>query len=78
VESRQSADPESEEDSVAYWYNIATKQVETDENRSQNDDVMGPYDTEEQARGALESARQNTEQWDAEDRAWEGTDEPEA
>ena len=60
---------------MAYWYKIATKQVETDDNRSRNDDVMGPYDTEEQARGALESARQNTEQWDAEDRAWEGKDE---
>ena len=63
---------------MAYWYNIATKQVETDENRSRNDDVMGPYDTEEQARGALDTARARTEQWDAEDRAWEGTDEPEA
>ena len=60
---------------MAYWYNIQTKQVETDDNRSRNDDVMGPYDTEDQARGALESARQNTEQWDAEDRAWEGKDE---
>ena len=60
---------------MAYWYNIATKQVETDDNRSRNDDVMGPYDTEDEARGALASARENTEQWDAEDRAWEGKDE---
>ncbi|MFC7489058.1 MULTISPECIES: methionine aminopeptidase [unclassified Knoellia] len=57
---------------MAYWYNIATKEVETDENRSRNDDVMGPYDTEDDARNALASAARNTEQWDAEDRAWEG------
>ncbi|KGN38987.1 hypothetical protein [Knoellia subterranea] len=56
---------------MAYWYNIATKQVETDENRSRNDDVMGPYDTEEAARNALATARDNTEAWDAEDDAWE-------
>ena len=49
MESRQSADPETEEDDVAYWYNIATKQVETDDNRSRNDDVMGPYETEAEA-----------------------------
>ena len=60
---------------MAYWYNIVTQQVETDANRSRNDDVMGPYDTEDEARNALVSARQNTEQWDAEDRAWEGDTE---
>ncbi|KGN34558.1 methionine aminopeptidase [Knoellia sinensis KCTC 19936] len=57
---------------MAYWYNIQTKQVETDENRSRNDDVMGPYATEDEARNALSSAAENTEQWDAEDKAWEG------
>ena len=57
---------------MPYWYNIATKQVETDENRSSSDDVMGPYETEDEARNALASARENTEQWDAEDRAWDG------
>jgi hypothetical protein len=74
VESRQSADPETEEDDVAYWYNIATKQVETDENRSRNDDVMGPYDTEAEASNAIATAHEKTEQWDAADRAWEGED----
>ncbi|WP_147066623.1 methionine aminopeptidase [Knoellia locipacati] len=59
---------------MAYWYNIATKQVETDENRSRNDDVMGPYDTEAEASNAIASAHAKTEQWDAEERAWEGED----
>jgi hypothetical protein len=55
---------------VSYWYNTATGQVETDENRGQAQDVMGPYDTEEEASHALRSARERTEKWDAEDREW--------
>lgn len=55
---------------MAYWYNIATKQVETDASRSSSDDVMGPYDTEDEARNAIATAAQNTEQWDSEDREW--------
>lgn len=59
-----------------YWYNIRTGEVETDENRSQNDDVMGPYETREAASSALATARANTERWDEEDKEWEewGTD----
>ncbi|MGB7820468.1 MAG: methionine aminopeptidase [Ornithinibacter sp.] len=56
---------------MPYWYNVDTGAVETDETRSQNATVMGPYDTEDAASHALESARARTEQWDAEDRAWE-------
>lgn len=56
---------------MPYWYNINSKQVETDENRGRNDEVMGPYDTEEEARNALARARENTEEWDAEDKAWD-------
>lgn len=56
---------------MAYWYNLATKSVENDGNRSQDADVMGPYATEDEARNALETARKNTEKWDAEDREWD-------
>jgi len=56
---------------VQYWYNIKTGQVETDETRSQNDEVMGPYASEVEARAALETARARTEKWDEEDREWE-------
>lgn len=56
---------------MPYWFNINTKQVETDDNRSRNDDVLGPYATEAEAAAALEHARANTERWDAEDRAWD-------
>ncbi len=55
---------------MAYWFNVGTKQVETDETRSKGDDVMGPYDSEAEAARALESARERTESWDEEDRRW--------
>lgn len=53
---------------MAYWFNIETRQVETDDNRSQNADVMGPYETEAEAANALETARRRTEEWDEEER----------
>ena len=59
---------------MPYWFNVDTGQVETDDDRSQDANVMGPYDTQEAAANALRSARENTEKWDAEDRAWRGDD----
>ena len=32
---------------MPYWYNVDTGQVETDDNRSQDDKVLGPYPTRE-------------------------------
>ena len=29
---------------MPYWFNVDTGQVETDDNRSQDANVMGPYD----------------------------------
>ena len=55
---------------MSYWYNTATGQVETDENRGQAQDVMGPYETEAEAARALQSAHERTEKWDAADREW--------
>ena len=56
---------------MAFWYNLSSGQVETDENKSQSDDLMGPYETQADAANALETARQRTEKWDEEDREWE-------
>lgn len=56
---------------MAYWYNVETGEVETEENRSRGEDVMGPYATAEEASRALEIAREKTERWDEEDRAWD-------
>jgi hypothetical protein len=55
---------------MPYWFNVDTGQVETDDDRSQDATVMGPYDTHDAAARALETARSNTERWDAEDREW--------
>ena len=55
---------------MSYWFNTSTGQVETDEDRGQAQDVMGPYETEADARNALKSAHDRTEKWDAENRDW--------
>ena len=47
---------------MPYWFNVDTGQVETDDNRSQDANVMGPYDSHDAAANALETARANTEQ----------------
>ena len=38
---------------MAYWFNVDTRQVESDDNKSQGDHLMGPYDTEAAASRAL-------------------------
>jgi hypothetical protein len=55
---------------VSYWYNVDTGQVETDDNRSRGEQVLGPYATEAEARAALDTAHKKTDTWDAADRAW--------
>lgn len=51
---------------MSFYYNIVTGQVEeSGDSRSRNADVMGPYDSREEAQNALASARANTEKWDA-------------
>lgn len=62
---------------MAYWFNIESGQVESDENRSQGADVMGPYESEAEAASALATARAKTEAWDEQDRKdeqWEAGD----
>lgn len=56
---------------MSYWYNVDTGTVETDENRSADAHVMGPYPTREAAERALLTARERTEKWDEEDKEWE-------
>ena len=56
---------------MAYWYNLTTGQVESEDNKSQSDDLMGPYDSQAEASKALDTARQRTEAWDDEDKAWD-------
>lgn len=49
---------------MAYWYNVITKQIETDENRSAASDLLGPYDTMQQAMQALDTAHAKSEAYD--------------
>lgn len=52
-----------------YWYNTKTKQVEQGR-ASAWENRMGPYDTAEEAHGALARAAENSADWEAEDRDW--------
>lgn len=65
-------------DAMAYWYNVITRQVETDEHRSAASDLLGPYDTEDQARAAISTAHARSEAYDE---AWaddDGADDDDA
>ena len=56
---------------MAFWFNVSTGQVEDDAAKSPQDRLMGPFDTRAQAERALSHAKENTERWDAEDKAWD-------
>lgn len=59
-----------------YWYNLRTGKVQTNYDKGQGKNLMGPYPSAEAAAGALRSAAERTERWDEEDRRWrEGDDE---
>jgi hypothetical protein len=56
---------------MAYWFNVSTGAVEDDVNKSPVDRLMGPFDSYAAAEQALSHAKENTQRWDAEDKAWE-------
>jgi hypothetical protein len=56
---------------MAYWFNVSTGAVEDDANKSPQDRLMGPFDNREAAEQALSHARENTQRWDAADKAWD-------
>jgi len=58
---------------MQYWFNVETKSVEAhdDPERARNVNLLGPYESREEAEAALEKAQARNEQWDAEDEAWE-------
>ena len=56
---------------MAFWFNVSTGQVEDDANKSPQDRLMGPYDTQGEAEQALSHAKDNTDRWDADDKAWD-------
>ena len=56
-----------------WYFNVKTGKVEYGRISSLMD-VMGPYNSEEEARGALEKAAYDNSKWDEENRSWEGED----
>jgi hypothetical protein len=58
-----------------FWFNVATGKVQTNYDKGQGKNLMGPYATAEAAEHALQSAHERTEQWDEEDRRWRDGDE---
>ncbi len=55
---------------MQYWFNVSTGKVESDDERSQGAEVLGPYASQAEAGRALDTARARTEEWDEEDRRW--------
>jgi hypothetical protein len=62
-------------DQPQFWFNTRTGTVQTDYDKSQGKDLMGPYPTQAEASRALQSAAERTEKWDEEDRRWRKGDE---
>ena len=56
---------------MAFWYNVKTKQVETEENRSPASDILGPYSSHEAAAAAIATAAEHRHEQDAK----EGSDD---
>lgn len=51
-----------------WYYNLLTGEVSQD----QGPDRLGPYDSEHEAKDALELARKRNEEWDEDDDEWNG------
>ncbi|MET0694527.1 MAG: SPOR domain-containing protein [Propionibacteriaceae bacterium] len=47
-----------------WWYNTATKAVESDDAASKAVDRLGPYATREEAEHAMEKVAERNEAWD--------------
>lgn len=56
---------------MPFWFNTRTNQVESgdDPGRARSADLLGPYDTEDEASRAYEIAAARTAKWDEEDKA---------
>ncbi len=55
---------------MAYWYNVSTRQVETEETRGPAVDLLGPFPTREEAERAIETVHARTKRADDADAAW--------
>lgn len=55
---------------MPYWYNVKTRAVESDEERSAAQDLLGPFATIELARSALTAAHERNDDADRADADW--------
>ena len=54
------------------WYFCMKHKTVEGPDGCSNNERMGPYDSEQEAAAAIEKAAARTQQWDAEDRRWDG------
>ncbi len=61
---------------MQYWFNVDSHKVEAhdDPERARSANLLGPYDSEEEARSALEKAAERNEAWEADDDTWDDSD----
>lgn len=65
---------------MPFWYNLKTRSVETDENRSGGNDLLGPFATRHEAESALATSEAHGRAADAADAAdaeWKNDDHSE-
>lgn len=56
---------------MAYWFNVDNGKVEKDGETDPKAKLLGPYDTQQEASQALQSAKERTEAWDKADKEWD-------
>jgi hypothetical protein len=55
-----------------YYWCLKHKRVETDDDKCDVTNLLGPYGTREEAVRALDTVRQRNDAWEAEDERWSG------
>lgn len=60
---------------MAYWYNVKTRRVETDADRSGSKDLLGPFSSRQQAEQALATSEAHGRAADAADAVWNQEDD---
>lgn len=54
---------------MEFWYNLTTREVEVGP-QSDYSQLMGPYSSREDAQRALQTAAENTQRWDENEREY--------
>ena len=55
-----------------YYWCLKHNRVETDDDKCDVTNLLGPFKTRAEAVGALEKVRQRNDAWEAEDERWTG------